>query len=118
MSLAARVVRVVYWLQSLYLFFFFFQAEDGIRDTSVTGVQTCALPISRQPDAEYRRLRGFGPCGPERAETPVGIGDPLHPRRLAYRSDWVYPLRWPISRGKLQLADPSEARTWRLASSK
>src|SRR5437879_9284211 len=29
------------------LFFFFFQAEDGIRDTSVTGVQTCALPISR-----------------------------------------------------------------------
>ena len=25
--------------------FFFFQAEDGIRDTSVTGVQTCALPI-------------------------------------------------------------------------
>src|SRR5207245_6293667 len=29
------------------LFFFFFQAEDGIRDATVTGVQTCALPISR-----------------------------------------------------------------------
>src|SRR5699024_11595309 len=28
------------------LFFFFFQAEDGIRDRNVTGVQTCALPIS------------------------------------------------------------------------
>src|SRR5258706_8466498 len=27
-------------------YFFFFQAEDGIRDWSVTGVQTCALPIS------------------------------------------------------------------------
>src|SRR4030066_664479 len=27
------------------MFFFFFQAEDGIRDSSVTGVQTCALPI-------------------------------------------------------------------------
>src|SRR5699024_11768324 len=27
--------------------FFFFQAEDGIRDRNVTGVQTCALPISR-----------------------------------------------------------------------
>src|SRR5699024_12118996 len=26
--------------------FFFFQAEDGIRDRNVTGVQTCALPIS------------------------------------------------------------------------
>src|SRR5260370_32044825 len=28
---------------------FFFQAEDGIRDSSVTGVQTCALPISVRP---------------------------------------------------------------------
>src|SRR2546429_6272272 len=27
------------------MFFFFFQAEDGIRDVAVTGVQTCALPI-------------------------------------------------------------------------
>src|SRR5437764_10638339 len=30
----------------IFFFFFFFQAEDGIRDTSVTGVQTCALPIN------------------------------------------------------------------------
>src|SRR5687768_18105008 len=30
----------------LQLSFFFFQAEDGIRDVAVTGVQTCALPIS------------------------------------------------------------------------
>src|SRR5437016_8552565 len=29
-----------------FFFFFFFQAEDGIRGWSVTGVQTCALPIS------------------------------------------------------------------------
>src|SRR2546430_4657361 len=28
------------------VYFFFFQAEDGIRDLTVTGVQTCALPIS------------------------------------------------------------------------
>src|SRR6185369_17858733 len=35
-------------VQDLFInvFFFFFQAEDGIRDSSVTGVQTCALPIS------------------------------------------------------------------------
>src|SRR3989454_10332867 len=32
------------WL--FLFFFFFFQAEDGIRDYKVTGVQTCALPIS------------------------------------------------------------------------
>src|SRR5260370_6495176 len=31
---------------SILVVFFFFQAEDGIRDSSVTGVQTCALPIS------------------------------------------------------------------------
>src|SRR5258708_2942597 len=30
----------------MLFFFFFFQAEDGIRDDLVTGVQTCALPIS------------------------------------------------------------------------
>src|SRR2546422_514198 len=33
-------------LRSCSFFFFFFQAEDGIRDVAVTGVQTCALPIS------------------------------------------------------------------------
>src|SRR5258708_13347347 len=31
----------------VFVFFFFFQAEDGIRDDLVTGVQTCALPICR-----------------------------------------------------------------------
>src|SRR5256885_7222263 len=38
--------------------FFFFQAEDGIRDYKVTGVQTCALPIF---DEEYEtfRVQGF-----------------------------------------------------------
>src|SRR5262249_59865793 len=36
----------------LLCFFFFFQAEDGIRDWSVTGVQTCALPI-------YAAVLGF-----------------------------------------------------------
>src|SRR6266496_1380348 len=34
-------------MESLQLSFFFFQAEDGIRDLYVTGVQTCALPICR-----------------------------------------------------------------------
>src|SRR3712207_437421 len=32
--------------------FFFFQAEDGIRDIGVTGVQTCALPISQEASAD------------------------------------------------------------------
>src|SRR5438034_3148222 len=41
----------------LFFFFFFFQAEDGIRDHCVTGVQTCALPISRRQDPHSRRRR-------------------------------------------------------------
>src|SRR6266478_8630304 len=43
-----------------FFFFFFFQAEDGIRDLTVTGVQTCALPITyavatnKSPEGPYR----------------------------------------------------------------
>src|SRR3712207_8085224 len=37
--------------------FFFFQAEDGIRDIGVTGVQTCALPISDRAGHELVRQR-------------------------------------------------------------
>src|SRR3989440_9943848 len=40
----------------LICFFFFFQAEDGIRDLIVTGVQTCALPISLAEDASLPLL--------------------------------------------------------------
>src|SRR3989449_513950 len=43
--------RAVWPFGDQYVVFFFFQAEDGIRDVAVTGVQTCALPISiRLPD--------------------------------------------------------------------
>ena len=44
--------------------YFFFQAEDGIRDSPVTGVQTCALPIlvARLPEsARDRRVRSCNP---------------------------------------------------------
>src|SRR5699024_12053914 len=37
-------------LVSCFCCLFFFQAEDGIRDRNVTGVQTCALPILPQPN--------------------------------------------------------------------
>src|SRR5699024_12799093 len=38
------------------LFVFFFQAEDGIRDRNVTGVQTCALPISAAALREMEKV--------------------------------------------------------------
>src|SRR3712207_7035421 len=40
--------------------FFFFQAEDGIRDIGVTGVQTCALPISHRLRERRGRVRPVG----------------------------------------------------------
>src|SRR4030066_1467469 len=39
---------------------FFFQAEDGIRDSSVTGVQTCALPILTRKAARLRERPSYG----------------------------------------------------------
>src|SRR6478672_2221060 len=56
----------------LYVFFFFFQAEDGIRDLIVTGVQTCALPIcscGAAPTAEPARRRRTARTGPTRSMT-------------------------------------------------
>src|SRR2546430_11666735 len=41
------------------LVFFFFQAEDGIRDLTVTGVQTCALPIFECRRAARRDLKSI-----------------------------------------------------------
>src|SRR5437773_6916294 len=46
MKLDLAVVYVIFgWYRVFVFIFFFFQAEDGIRDRDVTGVQTCALPI-------------------------------------------------------------------------
>src|SRR2546422_4306491 len=62
-----------------FFFFFFFQAEDGIRDVAVTGVQTCALPISCGAQVSTRGARS-GPV--DRAHerlrnVPRGTSPPL-----------------------------------------
>src|SRR2546430_11087680 len=63
-------------------FFFFFQAEDGIRDLTVTGVQTCALPISRSRGERLRRSAGLhapsrrGHRGTERLRPKSRVGRP------------------------------------------
>src|SRR2546430_11921406 len=44
----------------ILLYVFFFQAEDGIRDLTVTGVQTCALPISPSQSEGFEHERGIG----------------------------------------------------------
>src|SRR5215475_5230299 len=91
-----------YGWDSCLFFFFFFQAEDGIRDFHVTGVQTCALPISpgsrrsaarrrprrarRRPRALRRRWRwpGSAPraaavgCGPSGTHSALGLACDRH----------------------------------------
>src|SRR6266496_4749979 len=51
-------------------FFFFFQAEDGIRDLYVTGVQTCALPICRPPARVRVRMSKIS----DETNAPIGSG--------------------------------------------
>src|SRR3989449_7043174 len=59
----------------LVLVFFFFQAEDGIRDVAVTGVQTCALPISDLVflDIQMPDLDGFAVAAAANEERPPAI---------------------------------------------
>src|SRR5690348_17548455 len=77
-------------------FFFFFQAEDGIRDGRVTGVQTCALPISQCVLRRYlgcatsvgssgrRVILGRSRCeGPQPADPGLSLG----PTQLCARSE-------------------------------
>src|SRR5205807_7910208 len=64
--------------------FFFFQAEDGIRDYKVTGVQTCALPIllshhdyEGMAGDHLPRMRKFGCAHTKLAVTPRTLDDNL-----------------------------------------
>src|SRR5256886_7568703 len=81
---ASRKVQGVF---ELYVFFFFFQAEDGIRDLTVTGVQTCALPIYSFigfGDALEVRLDGAGlAIGAQRHPLPASGGELLAALRAA-----------------------------------
>src|SRR5258708_39178231 len=56
-----------------HVFVFFFQAEDGIRDDLVTGVQTCALPISPRPRrTAAHSLARCGPLRPHPGRAEIG----------------------------------------------
>src|SRR5437879_2982360 len=71
----------------VFFFFFFFQAEDGIRDTSVTRVQTCALPISRSARSGTQSI--------------ASISSATTPRRT-----FVF-MRAPVSKRGVSIARPS-----------
>src|SRR5689334_9416827 len=72
----------------VFFFFFFFQAEDGIRDGTVTGVQTCALPIcSREPFPSSCLIRKAmlesPPCVRGIAQELIGTKGKLHEHSIA-----------------------------------
>src|SRR5690348_16707772 len=108
------------------LFFFFFQAEDGIRDGRVTGVQTCDLPILRrvkQSVAEWLRLQIKEKTWKGLAEHSLdgwNIGTPPY-GYLARREEHPVPAKASQGRTKTRLAlDPERAAvveqifTWRV----
>src|SRR5699024_1700374 len=79
---------------------FFFQAEDGIRDRNVTGVQTCALPISRNfAELGAGHARAMGTGGIDLCEVGVSSGHNHHIAELASdtprTSAWGSPARPP-----------------------
>src|SRR5215204_7103222 len=73
-------------MRVISIFFFFFQAEDGIRDHCVTGVQTCALPISSNdstthPISVFPRSEDLA-IGVQGLPDPVLAGDELTIRNV------------------------------------
>src|SRR5207244_9814433 len=82
----------------LYIYIFFFQAEDGIRDDLVTGVQTCALPIFRERISSMAAVYGT-------IETPNSMPTP---GKTTSRSSTAF--RVPLSRHG-SIATSSRARS-------
>src|SRR5258708_17453984 len=74
------------------VFFFFFQAEDGIRDDLVTGVQTCALPIWPE---RGRRRRGAGSGLGRRALQWLFPGAQVHRARRSRSEEHTSELQSP-----------------------
>src|SRR5688572_32620945 len=70
----------------MFFFFFFFQAEDGIRDLTVTGVQTCALPIY-----PFCRKHVAGSQHPEQPRRYDAVADALRASDLLARCREIGP---------------------------
>src|SRR2546430_424896 len=107
----------MYYALNLLVFFFFFQAEDGIRDLTVTGVQTCALPICLSSrDATKRKRRngretcqvrgirsGTSPASNLRLRQCFSTSEDKGQRRASCVSDRAAQRRWR------RLAEPVES---------
>src|SRR6266700_3237310 len=74
--------------KNISLIFFFFQAEDGIRDFHVTGVQTCALPICHSPESPSSRIGALRETSPPRRRFMSTTSCSVTPSRLAISLTW------------------------------
>src|SRR2546429_551967 len=74
--------------------FFFFQAEDGIRDVAVTGVQTCALPISAAASAALLLAAGGGYMLTRQSTAPI---ERSMEQMRRFMADAAHELRTPIT---------------------
>src|SRR5205085_8256616 len=78
-----QIIFVLYVI-FLFYFFFFFQAEDGIRDLTVTGVQTCALPISTpRRCSQPCRSPNPAPSAPRSSSKATCPAPSTHPKAAA-----------------------------------
>src|SRR5256885_8613502 len=80
--MSSRLIIGVLFMSRDFLFFFFFQAEDGIRDYKVTGVQTCALPIYTAAADHLRRRQRHPVRDLELAEPGSLPGDDESPVKI------------------------------------
>src|SRR5215204_6954073 len=88
-------------IDGFFIFFFFFQAEDGIRDHCVTGVQTCALPISSRPvspRSSSLSFQGFGQIS-DAFEHEIGLS------HVATRPPFSGPYLYTRKPGSLRASD-------------
>src|SRR5258707_10472253 len=95
----SAIVKLTYFLSAidhclvnhmltLFLCFFFFQAEDGIRDIGVTGVQTCALPIYSRcgyASSGHVLIMLSAPAPAQRADSRMEAPAGAHARRPCRR---------------------------------
>src|SRR5260221_1598354 len=92
-------IKTCYGLFS-YDFFFFFQAEDGIRDHCVTGVQTCALPISSRRRHTNHCVTGVQTCAlPISKWLPAQKPPDGHTSPAQRAIDAALVTHWLVSRG-------------------
>src|SRR5699024_11751529 len=110
------VHECAYVVVVLYAFgeFFFFQAEDGIRDRNVTGVQTCALPILLYRNQQDRKAEHEGKIREYRTKEKVArkaakqADDPMEQRSEERRVGKECRSRWAAEQEKKGKNDQRE----------